>query len=565
MVVGDAWLEKADALLVQLFAGWNNLTTVLVTVIILYVAYPWLTWRDPDTHPLLLARQATSSPVRKKGESAVYRSLECPYGYPLRNGLNVKDPDAPKWSPGRNGDIRDIWRRAIQGPLNDDGTPSGQKGKILTVLGREQVLTHEFEGISQEINIVGQQIKSANGSVVAIYLSNSTELIASIFAAAFYGFKAVLIPYKLTTEELIKHLSLVKADVLIAEAGTVELGLVTKSCPELSNVIWVAKYGSRHMDWNEVPEGVGSKLDVCVWHELFDEKKGIVSSELPPFEKDSTVQPLVLFSEGTGNLKLIEYTSENIVAATAAQLSAIPRAQRYSLKDTVLPADSLTSVYPLTTTFAALYSGSTIALNSVAGDAVDIRSAATGVSPTIIITPSDSLSQYHSRTTSKSKTIFEKLNHTLQSQCLDSGTMPKPTTISKAITGGTAAIEPSFSNLRLIISSYEAGSSNPPISSQSLANLRIITGARIIYALTAPHVAGAVTQTNIFDYRRSKGPAHLGTPLSSVELKLIGDEKDMCDGNPVGKVLVSGPAVVGGETVIQNQAMFNDDGTLSFI
>ena len=181
MAVGDAYLEKADAFLMDLFAGWNSLTTVLATVILLYIAYPFLTGRDPDTHPLLLARQATASPVRKQGESAIFRSLETPYGYPLKTGLNVKDPGAPRWSSGRNGDIRDVWRQAVQGPLNDEGNLSGKKGKLMTVLGKEQILQSDFENVSQEINIIGQHIQSGKGKVVAVCLSNSREMLAAIF------------------------------------------------------------------------------------------------------------------------------------------------------------------------------------------------------------------------------------------------------------------------------------------------------------------------------------------------------------------------------------------------
>jgi hypothetical protein len=36
--------------------------------------------QDPDTHPLLLARQALASYVRQPGESAVFRSPETPHG-----------------------------------------------------------------------------------------------------------------------------------------------------------------------------------------------------------------------------------------------------------------------------------------------------------------------------------------------------------------------------------------------------------------------------------------------------------------------------------------------------
>jgi hypothetical protein len=105
---------------------------------------------------------------------------------------------------------------------------------------------------------------------------------------------------------LIAHLSEVKPDFLIAEAGAVLAG-----CSSLRHIIWVAKEGNRHMDWNVVPEGTGGKVEVVVWHELIDERKTLANSEVPPVDKESSVQPLSTFwaaGEGVGHL--VEYTSE---------------------------------------------------------------------------------------------------------------------------------------------------------------------------------------------------------------------------------------------------------------
>ena len=220
----------------------------------------------------------------------------------------------------------------------------------------------------------------------------------------------------------------------------------------------------------------------------------------------------------------------------AAQISAAPRAQRLSTSDVVVPANTLCSIYTLITVFAALYSGSTVALNSVAGETVDMRLAATAVSPTVIITSSTALSNYQEKQMSAQTGFLNKINHSIQSQSLDAGNMPQATTLSKVAVGGVAVIGPAFANLRLIYASYEAGSSTPPIASQALADLRVILGARIVYAMSAPDVAGAVTQTNIFDYRRSMGASHVGVPLSSVEVKVVGDEGGITKDNPEGKV-----------------------------
>jgi hypothetical protein len=181
MAIGDTFLVRMDTALNDIFAGWSLSTTVIATLLFFFLAYPWLTWKDPDTHPFLLARQATASPVRQPGESAVYRSTEIPYGYPLRSGLNVKDPGAPKWSSGRNGDLRDIWTQAMRGLLKDDGSAAGPKAKFLTVLGRQKIVERSLESVMLEINVVGKHIRDAKGKRVAICLSNSVELLASIF------------------------------------------------------------------------------------------------------------------------------------------------------------------------------------------------------------------------------------------------------------------------------------------------------------------------------------------------------------------------------------------------
>lgn len=121
---------------------WNGWSTAIATALVMFLSYQIFSRTDPDTHPLLLARQAQPSPVRQPGESSVYRSHSAPHGMPLNAGLNVKDPGASKWSRGRDGDIRDVWRQAVKG-TSEEGKPVG-KGKILTVLGADKVIEHSL-------------------------------------------------------------------------------------------------------------------------------------------------------------------------------------------------------------------------------------------------------------------------------------------------------------------------------------------------------------------------------------------------------------------------------------
>lgn len=173
--------QQLDAQLDALFAGWNVYTTLICLALGAYLVYPLLAYTDPDTHPMLLTRQSSNSYVRQSGESAVYRSLEVPPGYPLRSGLNVKDPGAPKWSAGRDGDLRDVWTQALRGPTDPDGKSIGDPGNITSVLGKEEIIEHELLEITRDINSLGQYLKAHGGQRVAIYLPNSVELITAFF------------------------------------------------------------------------------------------------------------------------------------------------------------------------------------------------------------------------------------------------------------------------------------------------------------------------------------------------------------------------------------------------
>lgn len=129
-------LESIDAGLTGFVGQWNGYSTALVTLLIALVTYRITSSREPDVHPLLLARQAGASAVRNEGESAVYRNQATPHSMPLNSGLDVKAPGASRWARGRNGDLRDVWRKATTG--NDQG----KKGKLFTVLGSENVIEH---------------------------------------------------------------------------------------------------------------------------------------------------------------------------------------------------------------------------------------------------------------------------------------------------------------------------------------------------------------------------------------------------------------------------------------
>jgi hypothetical protein len=206
-------------------------------------------------------------------------------------------------------------------------------------------------------------------------------------------------------------------------------------------------------------------------------------------------------------------------------IAALPRAQRLTSSDLLLSIDSLSRSYPLCLVFAALYSNSSLALNSVSGEGVDFALATVGVSPTIVVASSHTVSDYHGKFMEKHNGFLAGIGRWFQSRALDAGTMPTQNILNQVTNFGPPA-EPSLNKLRLLFVSHRAdGKEEKKLTSEQLTGLRIFTGARVIYALTAAKVAGAVSQTNVYDYRRSDGPNHFGAPLSSVEITLTGHEE----------------------------------------
>ncbi|KAF2728177.1 acetyl-CoA synthetase-like protein [Polyplosphaeria fusca] len=570
-------VEQLDSLIADLLAGWNIYTTLLLGATAGFVAWVIYEAQDADTHPLLLARQAQASYVRQPGESAAYRSPEVPHGYVLRSGLGVKVPGAPLYSAGKNGDLRDIWRRVTgEIPLEKNvphapaSTTAGPgTATIMTVFGSEGATEHSIAELTKEISVIGQHLKDHGAKKVALYLPNSVEFLAALFAAAFYDFTPILIPYNQPHPTLIELLAHTGADSLIAEAGSIPLADVSKGVSRLRSVVWTVEKTSRHMDWNEVPEGIGGKIDVSVWHQLVqDQKNG--KPELPQGSGDAP-DIIFLWQEAPGKpAEVVQFTQQNIAAATGALISALPSPQRISPSDTFLPADSFTQSYTLCLTLAALFSHATLVINSVAGPGVDLTLASRKVAPTITVISAETAAKLHSTTTASVTGGLQKLAHSVETKSLTAGRLPTDSFISRVNAPTRAAIGTTPGKLRLLFVSERAGHNTPPMSSDDLSDLRIFAKARVIYALTAAKVAGAVAQTNIYDYRRGVTPAnkhsHFGVPLSSLEIKL----KDTpvhktTDDGPFGEITVKGPAVAGGEASLGVNGTFREDHTLAYI
>jgi hypothetical protein len=379
------------------------------------------------------------------------------------------------------------------------------------------VLT-DIADITRQINLIGQHLKQNGGHNIAIILPNSIEFLTALFACAFYDLTPILAPYDQPIEEIILLLKRCKADTVIAAVGSFPFDAITKSYPALKQLVWVVDEGSKHMDWNEVPKGTGGAVNVSTWQEIIQDQEPTVGTELPPVDRAGELRKVLAFWPSG---ELVEYTQANLISGIAGQLTSVPTTQRITHADLFLPVDSLSTIYPLVLTLAALYSNASVAFNSVAGQTSDLRIATQGIAPTIIVATPEALATTHKESQDKMSSTVYSIVHWFQARSLvQDGAMPVASTFSRMYDSLRPIIGTTPGKLRLIYVAKQAGVASTPLSAEILSDLRIYTGARIIYALTAAKVAGAVTQTGLYDYRvdGSEKCSHFGAPVTSCEI-----------------------------------------------
>ncbi len=197
--------------------------------------------------------------------------------------------------------------------------------------------------------------------------------------------------------------------------------------------------------------------------------------------------------------------------------------------------------YPLALTMGAIFANASVILNSVAGVDVDYALATAAVTPTVIVASSQTIAEAYDEIKRCSLGHAEKREKWLHDRALKAGRMPQANLFIKNYSALRHAIGTN-EKLRVLYISERAGATpSPPLSSTVLSDMRVFTGARVVYALTAAKVAGAVAQTNPFDYRNdtdSDKCNHFGPPLSSVEVRLVdtSTHKTTDEGNPQGEV-----------------------------
>jgi len=359
---------------------------------------------------------------------------------------------------------------------------------------------------------------------VAIYLPNSVELIAALFACSFYNLTAIILPFNQPDDVVLSMLRRSAADTVVTAPGLFPFDSIVKYYPALRQLVWVVDDGSKHMDWNEVPKGTGGSVNVATWQDIINESPLDGGKALPSLEGQQDARDVTVFWEAQpGTMEeMVRFTSANLVSAVAAQIFAVPTSQRMNPSDLFLPADSLAHTHTLVLTLAALHSNASVAFNSVGGGAATLDVATQGIAPTVVVATPAALARAHADTSARLAGFPGRSVHWLQTRSLvQAGVMPTVSLLSRLFDVAGPAVGARPGRLRLLFTAERPGAGTPRLSSAVLSDLRVFTRARLVYALTAPKVAGAVAQTGFYDYRVFDDDcSHFGPPLTSTEFLL---------------------------------------------
>jgi long-subunit acyl-CoA synthetase (AMP-forming) len=419
----------------------------------------------------------------------------------------------------------------------------------------------KLEVVDHQITAIGKYLASKGAKRVAIYLPNSIEFAAALFACSFQLITPILVPFDQPPATLISMLRDAGADTVIAVPGVFPVDAVAAALQDLRHVIWVADEGNMHLDWDDAP---ADHIDVATWHDIVaatpkqEDEGGHDKQAVPP----EVVTFWTTRDAASGNEKhqVVAFSQANLVAAIAGQAESLPA---MTPEDVVLPADSLASAHTLVVTLAALFSNASVAFNAAACRHPDLAQLTDPdvLCPSIIIASPTTLVKAHADYITKlGSSLFARFSHwSLTKSLLHDGRMPSSSVAGRGVVGA---------GLRLIITADRAGSGmTPALSPSILSDLRISTGARIVYALTASPVAGAVAQTMAFDYRVAEGESkpHFGGPPRCLRYML----KDTpavknSDEKYQGDIFVQGPCVAGGEASLGVVGTVRSDNTLAY-
>jgi hypothetical protein len=134
------------------------------------------------------------------------------------------------------------------------------------------------------------------------------------------------------------------------------------------------------MDWSATSD---MEVSSSTFHGIIEDNVGVSN---PPKDIDLDGISLVyVYKDLEGQWETENFSQKVIIAGVAGQLAVLPKKEALGPEDVFLPVDGLWEVFTRVVTYAALASGATLAINTVAGKNTNLETACIKVSPTVIV------------------------------------------------------------------------------------------------------------------------------------------------------------------------------------
>ncbi|KAG9000980.1 hypothetical protein FRB94_005056 [Tulasnella sp. JGI-2019a] len=491
-------------------------------------------------HPMLLGRQVEVAPVRKKGESAVYRNFGVGMGSPLPTRPLTRPCTVLDFMPDDVTEVRTLWNTQITNAQLKERIKALSLGFLHTA-GLQPRESNVLLLLDDSFEFLLTDLALASLSIPTLTLTSLPLLTPTIET---YPPTAIVVAFSMLDEtlELIHEGEDHTVPVIIV------VGDQNNISPEKSR-----KSGIKIHRWDDLVEG-------GVREGAEDGSDGLDGVQAPA---PNDVFTVTFTGLENGQPQGVQLTHVNVTAGVAALQHIFPMSKAFSPDDTILSSHSLTTPFGRSMAYTALLKGcnfatlpSTSVLNPQPPTLDELIRASENEqipSPTVLVISTAVFVQVANAVLNQAQgNLLYSYARRHKQHALNSGTTGKNTIWDRLVFDG--ARKKALGRLggsldRVLIT----GDSLP---SALLIPSRIALPIPTVRTCVHPVAAGPLLASHPLDLQyfpdcetaaiTLEQTAHLGPPTCNVEIKLVGvDDTVVDDGkvDPVGQMYIRGPSL----------------------
>lgn len=495
---------------------------VLIGLITLLICYPYIKDNLQDINPAFLEHQASVGPTRRKGESAVYRSVNVPHGLSLTGGLRIR-----VGYKLRDGCLKDVWSRALGGRKAD-----GKAGTVTKTADQTKfVFTNGVKLTIGQINTLLHRIAEKTTRLtdkpnIGIFSDFASPESIFLALSCFFVSEKTLVSYNSLPKKPVEDLDLIFVDAeqygKVSAMGFKKIVVIGR--PGIPSIVSSDEKTTQVFDFKTKIADVGGTVEPTYKY-LYDPDTQYMKFNNKPY------------CEINGSRE-VDFFQRSFVSSIASRLMSLPKAFIWSKDDSLLvvasPMNGESKNFLLMNVLCGILSG--VRQISIVADS-DINSLNDVLKIDRNVTILTAKDQVLQRVVSQTPVSLFKKFLIGRSEYLNSTGVFN--TLGRFVCG---------LRLKLVYSMQ----SSTPLNSTQYNTLRSCLGSRIIREAYTPLTMGPIFKTNIYESRvladtKLKGHrfVELGVPADCLELKLKKNKDEDRDGELYARGYSVGKGVEG--------------------